>query len=60
MILYVHQRPGQDPFMREDMKVLKRKIMREYEKKGKSNSYYTIKKELDEKIKSEKLKYKEI
>ena len=53
------ERPGQNPFMREDMKHLKRKIMREYERRGKSQNYFTMKKSLDEKIRSEKQKYKE-
>ena len=44
--------------MREDMKKLKRKLMREYEKRGKSDLYFYLKNDLDEKVKSEKLKYK--
>ena len=45
--------------MREDMKRLKRKVMREYEKRGKSQQYLILKKSLDEKLRSEKEKYKE-
>ena len=41
------------------MKVLKRKIMREYEKRGKSPRYHEMKKTLDEKLRSEKIKYKD-
>ena len=52
------ERPGENPFMREDMKKLKRKLMREYEKRGKSDLYFYLKNDLDEKVKSEKLKYK--
>ena len=55
----ISERPGENPFMREDMKILKRKIMREYEKRGKSPAYFEMKKSLEEKIKSEKIKYKD-
>ena len=55
----IFERPGENPFKREDMKILKRKIMREYEKRGKSPLYIDLKATLDDKIKSEKIKYKE-
>ena len=53
------ERPGSNPFMTEDMKVLKRKTMREYEKRGKSSKYLELRTNLDQKIKKEKLKYKD-
>ena len=53
------ERPGSNPFMTEDMKVLKRKTMREYEKRGKSSKYLDLRTNLDQKIKKEKLKYKD-
>ena len=41
------------------MKILKRKIMREYEKKGKSEKYHNFKSLFDKKYQREALKYRE-
>ena len=38
----VVSRPYEEPFVTEDMKVLRRNILREYEKMGKSNKYHNL------------------
>ena len=50
-------RPNDLPWISENMKVLKRSIMREYEKKGKSIKYFELKCSFDQKMKSEVAKY---
>ena len=51
-------RPDDKPFITEEMKILKRKILREYEKRGKSLKYLEFKKLFNEKYKNEASKYK--
>ena len=47
------------PFITESMKVMKRNIMREYEKRGKSAKYLELKVNFKQKKEKEALKYKE-
>ena len=54
----VFSRPDQKPFISEDMKVLKRKIQRHYEKKGKTAKYFELKKSFQNKYQNEISKYK--
>ena len=39
----VYSRPDEEYFVTEDMKVLRRSILREYEKRGKSQKYFDLK-----------------
>ena len=55
----VFSRPNDLPYVTEDMKVLKRSIQREYEKRGKSPKYLELKCSFDQKMKKEVLKYKD-
>ena len=55
----VLSRPGQIPYITEDLKVLKRKIMRQYEKHGKSQKYFELKTIFKQKVENEAQKYKE-
>ena len=50
--------PNQKPFINEEMKILKRRILREYEKRGKSSRYFELKKSFNDKYKNEASKYK--
>ena len=52
-------RPNESPFVTEDMKILKRRIMREYEKKGKSVKYHKLKTSFKTRYLHETNKYKE-
>ena len=52
-------RPDEGPFVTEDMKVLRRNILREYEKRGKSQKYNELKLCMKNKKEKEVLKYKE-
>ena len=45
----VLSRPDDDPFVTENMKVLKRNILREYEKRGKSLKYFEMKSSYEQK-----------
>ena len=54
----IFSRPGQKPFITEDMKMLKRKILREYEKRGKSSRYFELKRTFKEKYNKEVSKYR--
>ena len=55
----VLSRPDEKPFITEDMKLLKRRIMREYEKRHKSAKYYELKELFQQKYETEIIKYKE-
>ena len=55
----VYFRPDDSPFLTEALKTLKRRIMREYERKGKSEKYFQLKLTFDEKMSREREKYKE-
>ena len=55
----VFSRPDEKPFITEDMKLLKRRIMREYEKKYKSVKYHELKQLFQQKYETEISKYKE-
>ena len=55
----VFSRPDDCPFITESMKVMKRNIMREYEKRGKSAKYSELKVNFKQKKEKEALKYKE-
>ena len=55
----VFSRPDEKPFITENMKILKRSIMREYEKRGKSQKYRKLKASFQEKYEKEALKYKD-
>ena len=48
----IFSRPGQKPFITEDMKILKRKILREYEKRGKTLRYFELKNAFQDKYKN--------
>ena len=54
----VLSRPDDDPFVIENMKILKRSILREYEKRGKSLKYFEMKNSFEQKVKLEVAKYK--
>ena len=54
----VLSRPDDDPFVTENMKILKRSILREYEKRGKSLKYFEMKNSFEQKVKLEVAKYK--
>ena len=54
----VFSRVNDKPFMTEDMKIIKRKIMREYQKHGKTQKYFDLKSVFKEKLQNEALKYK--
>ena len=56
---YVYSRPNDKPFISEDMKIIKRWIMREYEKRGKSVKYCNLKESFDRKFETEVAKYTE-
>ena len=51
-------RPNDSPWISEEMKMLKRRIMREYEKGGKTDKYKQMKINYDEKLHSEAQKYR--
>ena len=51
-------RPSDKPYINEKIKSLKRIVMREYEKKGKSTKYFELKSKLQEAIENEVQKYK--
>ena len=55
----IYARPDSLPYVTESMKVLKRKIQREYEKKGKSRKYLKLKQLFSQKLISEGEKYKD-
>ena len=55
----VWSRPGDVPFVTEKMKVLKRVILREYEKRGKSEKYWKLKSTFKQNYENEVRKYKE-
>ena len=55
----VFSRPDDSPFVTESMKTLKRKILREYEKRGKSQKYCDLKASFKDKFDREVVKYKE-
>ena len=55
----VFSRPNDLPFITENMKCLKRSILREYEKRGKSLKYYDLKNSFEEKFELETSKYTE-
>ena len=55
----VFSRPGANPFVTEEMKVIKRSIMREYEKRGKSAKYEQLKAKFEKKMRNQALKYKQ-
>ena len=55
----VWSRPGDVPFVTEKMKVLKRVILREYEKRGKSEKYWELKSTFKQNYENEVRKYKE-
>ena len=55
----IFSRPGANPFVTEEMKVLKRSIMREYEKRGKSEKYKDLKDKFNQKMKKQASLYKE-
>ena len=46
------------PYVTEDMKLLKRSIMREYEKRGKSSKYFKLKGTFTQKLHKEVEKYR--
>ena len=50
-------RPDQKPWIIESVKILKRKFMREYERKGKSMKYVELKQAYDAKLMNEMRKY---
>ena len=52
-------RPEEPPYITENIKVLKRSIQREYEKRGKSVKYFHLKSSYDIKICNEATKYKD-
>ena len=52
-------RPDEKPFITEEMKCIKRQIMREYEKKGKSDKYTHLKSLFQSKFQKEAYKYTE-
>ena len=54
----VLSRPSDKPWITEDIKIKKRKLQREYERKGKSIKYFELKNLYDEKLKKEAQKYK--
>ena len=54
----IFSRPNETPWITEDLKVLKRKIMREYERKGKSLNYHNLKSSYDTKLQNEAQKYR--
>ena len=53
----VFARPLDSPFVNESMKVLKRSVMRQYEKRGKSKKYLELKCSFEQKKKNEVKKY---
>ena len=55
----VHSRPDDKPWITEDIKIIKRKLQREYERKGNSVKYYDLKNIYENKLKKEAQKYKE-
>ena len=55
----VFYRPDDKPFISEKMKTLKRRIMREYEKKGKSQKYFQLKSSFQKEFDKEVLYIKE-
>ena len=55
----IFSRPDDNPFITEDMKILKRNIMREYEKRGKSPKYCNLKDSFQQKKEKEIVKYTE-
>ena len=55
----IFSRPNESPFITEDMKILKRLIMREYEKHGKTAKYLDLKIRFKSKMDTQILKYKE-
>ena len=55
----VFYRKDDVPFITEEIKILKRKIMREYEKKGKTQKYFTLKSQFSQKLQNERIKYRQ-
>ena len=55
----VSSRPVDKPWITEDIKITKRKLQREYERKGKSNIYFQLKNLYEEKTRKEANKYKD-
>ena len=55
----VYSRPNEKPFISEDMKILKRRFMREYERHGKSRIYFDLKGSFERKYQSQISKYKD-
>ena len=55
----VFNRPDENPFVTEEMKTLKRSIMREYEKRNISSKYKEMKARFKHKMEIQVLKYKE-
>jgi hypothetical protein len=53
-----YSRPNESPWVTEDMKNVKRQILREYEKKGKAVKYFALKYSYDEKLRSGVQKYR--
>ena len=51
--------PDDHPYITVQLKALKRRIMREFESKGKYDNYFEMKTELKEKVVNEAIKYKE-
>jgi hypothetical protein len=50
-------RPNESPWVTENMKILKRRFHREYERKGKTQKYFDLKHSYDAKLSKEKQKY---
>ena len=51
----VYSRPCDLPYITENMKIIKRHIMREYEKRGKSTKYLELKESFKRKMETEVL-----
>ena len=55
----VHYRADEKPFITEKMKIMKRNIMREYDRKGKSDRYFQLKSIFKGELDKQVSKYKE-
>ena len=55
----VVSRPGEKPWVTEEIKILKRRVQRQYERKGQSPKYLELKCSYDAKMKAEAQKYTE-
>ena len=50
-------RPDEKPWITENIRILRRKYQREYEKRGKTSKYFELKQSYDEKLANEQQKY---